>query len=59
MSDWGILDRMWKHESLVDDPVVTCDEIADTVEDFNYVTPETTCINSNEKQITGLSLLPY
>ena len=50
---------MWKHESLVDDLVVTCDEIADTVEDFNYVTPEATSINSNEKQNTGLSLLPY
>ena len=59
MIDWGILDRMWKHESLVDDLVVTFDEIADTVEDFNYVMPETTSINSNEKQNIGLSLLPY
>ena len=33
------------HQSLVNNLVVTCDEIADRFQDFNYMTPETLFTN--------------
>ena len=36
-------------KSLIDDLVVVCDDIENTVEDLNHVTQETTSINSTDK----------
>ena len=45
--------------SLINDPVALCDDIRDTAQDLNYVTPETILINCNDKLKCWFKFLLY